>query len=459
MKRQEFIIHLSTLLILAYHPYFYRMISSEDLYSLYQKFPVVCTDTRSIQKDSLFFALKGPNFNGNSFADEALAQGAAYCVIDEPKFKKSERYIVVEHGLKALQDLANFHRRQLEIPFFAISGSNGKTTTKELIKAVLSKKFRTLATKGNLNNHIGVPLTILSIDKSIEFAVIEMGANHQGEIESYCHIAEPDYGLITNVGKAHLEGFGGISGVKKGKRELYHWLDEHGKKIFMNGDNGDLGEMASQIDPRKFVFYGTNQAFDTFAVLKKSQPDLVISWKSGAQQGQHTSPLIGAYNFENIIAAVAVGNYFGVEAHLIDAAISSYSPDNSRSQRLKKGSNNIILDAYNANPSSMEAAIKNFALLADKEKVICIGDMAELGDESEKEHKKIVQLLKEVPYQQLILVGKNFNKFSSEINCVSFDNVQAASDWIRKNPIRSKTILIKGSRSTKMEALLEAIGE
>lgn len=433
------------------------MISPEELYSIYLNNPIICTDTRSIQKGSIFFALKGPNFNGNSFAEAAIEQGAAYAVIDEPKFRKDDRYILVEHGLKALQELANYHRRQLKIPFLAITGSNGKTTTKELIRAVLSKKFKTLATKGNLNNHIGVPLTILSIDKSIEFAVIEMGANHQGEIESYCHIAEPDYGLITNVGKAHLEGFGGLSGVKKGKRELYHWLDEHGIKIFINGDNGDLGEMASQIDPRKLVFYGTNSAFDTFAVLKKSQPELVISWKSGLQQGQHTCRLIGAYNFENVVAAVAVGNYFGVEAHLIDLAISSYMPDNSRSQRLQKGSNSIILDAYNANPSSMEAAIKNFSQLSDKNKVICIGDMAELGEDSEKEHKRILQLLKDVSYQQLILVGKNFNKFSNELDCMSFENAELASDWIKKNPLKSKTILIKGSRSTKMETILEAI--
>ncbi|TAH41372.1 MAG: UDP-N-acetylmuramoyl-tripeptide--D-alanyl-D-alanine ligase [Bacteroidetes bacterium] len=431
--------------------------SPEELYSIYLNNPIICTDTRSIQKGSIFFALKGPNFNGNSFAEAAIEQGAAYAVIDEPKFRKDDRYILVEHGLKALQELANYHRRQLKIPFLAITGSNGKTTTKELIRAVLSKKFKTLATKGNLNNHIGVPLTILSIDKSIEFAVIEMGANHQGEIESYCHIAEPDYGLITNVGKAHLEGFGGLSGVKKGKRELYHWLDENGIKIFINGDNGDLGEMASQIDPRKLVFYGTNSAFDTFAVLKKSQPELVISWKSGLQQGQHTCRLIGAYNFENVVAAVAVGNYFGVEAHLIDLAISSYMPDNSRSQRLQKGSNSIILDAYNANPSSMEAAIKNFSQLSDKNKVICIGDMAELGEDSEKEHKRILQLLKDVSYQQLILVGKNFNKFSNELDCMSFENAELASDWIKKNPLKSKTILIKGSRSTKMETILEAI--
>jgi UDP-N-acetylmuramoyl-tripeptide--D-alanyl-D-alanine ligase len=433
------------------------MISTEELYTFYQKNPLVSTDTRQIKKDSIFFALKGPNFNGNTFADQALEQGAALVIIDEMKYKKDERYRVVDNSLRALQDLANFHRKQLSIPFLAITGSNGKTTTKELVRAVLSKKYKTLATKGNLNNHIGVPLTILSIDKDVEFAVIEMGANHQGEIESYCRIAEPDYGLITNVGKAHLEGFGGFEGVRKGKRELYHWIDEHGKMIFRNGDNEYLGEMASSIDPRKFILYGTNSAFNTYAVLKKSQPFLEISWKSGVQQGEHSSQLVGDYNFENVLAAIAIGNYFGVEAHQIDAAISSYVPDNSRSQKLQKGTNSIILDAYNANPSSMEAALKNFAMLPEKEKVICIGDMAELGDDTDKEHKKILKLLTEIPHQKLILVGKNFGKYSSEIDCLPFNTSKDVALWLKSNPINSMTILIKGSRSMNMESILEAL--
>lgn len=433
------------------------MISIEEIYKIYKRHSTICTDTRAISSDALFFALKGPNFNGNTFSDQALQQGAAFVIIDEEKYVKDERYLLVEHGLKALQDLANYHRRQLHIPFLAITGSNGKTTTKELVRSVLSKKYKTLATKGNLNNHIGVPLTILSIDQDIEFAVIEMGANHQGEIESYCKIAEPDYGLVTNVGKAHLEGFGGFEGVKRGKRELYHWLDEHGKMIFINGDNEYLGEMASSIDPRKFILYGTNSAFHTFGILRKSQPFLEIDWKSGKQQGMHTSQLIGEYNFENILAAIAVGNFFGVEAHLIDSAVSSYVPDNSRSQKIQKGSNNIILDAYNANPSSMEAALRNFSSLPVKDKVICIGDMAELGDDTDKEHKKIVNLLKEIPYQQLILVGENFGKYASEISCIPFESANAAALWIKENPILSKTILIKGSRSTQMEKILEAL--
>lgn len=435
------------------------MTSTQELYKLYKQYPRICTDTRNVQPGCIFFALKGPNFNGNTFADKAMSKGAVYCVIDEVGFKRHERYLMVDDGLKALQELAQVHRRQLNIPVLAITGSNGKTTTKELIKLVLSKKYNTHATQGNLNNQIGVPLTLLSIRPEVEFAVIEMGANHQGEIESYCKMAEPDYALITNVGRAHLEGFGGFEGVKKGKGELYQWINEKGKFIFLNGDNEQLGKMASSIDPRKFILYGTNSAFSTFAVLKKTQPTLEISWRSGSQQGFISSHLIGEYNFENIIAAISVGNYFGVEAHHIDSAIASYIPDNSRSQRVTKGTNKIILDAYNANPSSMEAALRNFSMLEEKNKVIILGDMAELGQESEEEHQRILKLAEAIPHDLLIFVGKYFGKHAAKIDCNTFETSQEAFDWIKKNPLRSKSILIKGSRSTKMETIMEAIGD
>ncbi len=433
------------------------MISIEELYLLYLKNPHVSTDSRAIKAGSIFFALKGPNFNGNTYAETALQQGATFCVIDDAKYKKDERFLLVENVLETLQELAHFHRMQLNIPFLAITGSNGKTTTKELIRAVLSKKFRVFATEGNLNNHIGVPLTLLSIGSEIEFAVIEMGANHVGEIDSYCRIAEPDYGLITNVGMAHLEGFGGFEGVKKGKGELYQWIDQHGKIIFLNGDNGQLGMMAAKIHPRKFIHYGTNLAFETSGVLKRTQPFLEVIWRSGDQLGHHISHLIGEYNFENILSAIAVGNYFGVDAHLINSAIASYVPGNSRSQLLKKGTNTIILDAYNANPTSMEAALKNFALVPDSQKVICLGDMAELGEESDNEHLRIVERLMEIPYQQLILVGKYFGKLSGQLPCEHFMDAEAAAAWIKGHPISGKTILIKGSRSAKMEKILEVI--
>ncbi|HNQ62076.1 MAG TPA: UDP-N-acetylmuramoyl-tripeptide--D-alanyl-D-alanine ligase [Bacteroidia bacterium] len=433
------------------------MITVPELYNYFLQNPKVCTDSRTILQGSIFFALKGPSFNGNTFADLAIEKGASFVVIDESKYRKDDRYLLVENALKALQDLAGMHRRHLQIPVLAITGSNGKTTSKELIRSVLAKKFNVLATKGNLNNHIGVPLTLLEIKPDIEIAIIEMGANHQGEIESYCKIADPDYGLITNVGKAHLEGFGGFEGVKKGKRELYHWIDEHGKIIFMNGDNKDLGEMAASLDPRKFVLYGTNSAFDVYAVLQKTQPALELSWKSAQQQGHCVSQLIGEYNFENILAAIAVGNYFGVEAHLIDAAINAYVPDNSRSQLVERNSNKIILDAYNANPSSMEAALRNFSLLPDNKKVICIGDMAELGDDTDKEHLRILKLLEDIPHEELILVGDNFGKYKAGIKCQPFSTAEQAAAWIKLHPFKDKTILIKGSRSIKMETILDAI--
>jgi len=433
------------------------MISIEKLYKYYRTSRLVSTDTRTVQPASIFFALKGPNFNGNEFAHIALEKGAAFCVVDEEKFVKDERYLLTENSLKALQDLANYHRRQLKIPFLAITGSNGKTTTKELTRAVLGMKFRTHATSGNLNNHIGVPLTILSISEAIEFAVIEMGANHIGEIGALCHIAEPDYALITNVGRAHLEGFGSFTGVKKGKGELYQWVANNGKSIFMNGDNQHLGEMAAGIDPRMIVRYGTNAAFETFGLLKRTQPFLEVTWKSRDQMGDIRTNLIGEYNFENILAAIAIGNHFGVEAHLINSAIAAFVPENSRSQQIRIGTNTVILDAYNANPSSMEAALRNFSALPDPEKVICIGDMAELGEDTEREHKHILEIARSIPHSKLILVGKFFKEISSGIDCLPFENSKQAADYIKSHPFSSKTILIKGSRSTKMEAILDAL--
>lgn len=432
-------------------------ISIPSLYEVFKKHPVISTDTRTISPDSIFFALKGPTFNGNQFASMALEKGAAYVVVDEEKFVLNERCLLVEDGLKALQLLANHHRRQLKIPFLAITGSNGKTTTKELVRNVLAKKFRTLATIGNLNNHIGVPLTILSIGSDIEFAVIEMGANHQKEIESYCLIAEPDYGLITNVGKAHLEGFGGFEGVKKGKGELYQWVREKGKKIFINRNNTHLVEMSVRFNQDKLVSYGTSAENYCSGQLLSDEPFLKVSWKCEGRSGTIDSHIIGSYNFENILSAICIGNYFGVTPADIDAAISSYVADNSRSQLIKKGSNTIILDAYNANPTSMEAALRNFDKAEAEHKVICIGDMAELGAESDKEHERITHLLKSIRHDQLILVGKNFGKFASQLPCLHFTDSQAAAAYVKEHPFDNSYILIKGSRSSKMEKVLEVL--
>jgi UDP-N-acetylmuramoyl-tripeptide--D-alanyl-D-alanine ligase len=433
------------------------MITIEKLYELFIKNPVVCTDSRNIVQGSFFFALKGPAFNGNEFAEAALAQGASYSIIDEHSFQKSGNYFLVEDVLSTLQQLANHHRRKLNIPILAITGSNGKTTTKELVRNVLAKKYKTIATKGNLNNHIGVPLTILSIPLDAEFAVIEMGANHQHEIESYCKVAEPSYGLITNIGKAHLEGFGGFEGVKKGKGELYNWLSKNDGCAFINWNNNHLLNMAGENALVKIIKYGTNDNLFCSGKLINEQPSLLVEWKSESRFGEIKSQLTGSYNFENILAAVCIGNYFKVKPEDIDAAINEYVPDNSRSQIIKKGTNTIILDAYNAKPTSMEAALNNFNKISAANKIVFIGDMAELGSESDEEHKHILSLLSENKYSKIILVGKNFGRFFSPGKGFHFDDSEKAAAWLKQHLPENTFILIKGSRSTKMEKILDAL--
>lgn len=434
-----------------------KRLSAAELYPFFKAHPAICTDTRNIVKGCIFFALKGPSFNGNTFAQKAIESGAVYAVVDEETHAQNERCLLVEDALKALQDLAHYHRLQLKIPVLAVTGSNGKTTTKELVRSVLSKKFRTLATRGNLNNHIGVPLTLLSISGDEEFAIIEMGANHQQEIASYCTYAEPDFGLITNVGKAHLEGFGGFEGVMKGKGELYEYIGKKDGVVFINADNVYLDQMALDRKVKHLVRYGTKPGCETVGELVSDRPSLHIKWKSGNSAGEIRSQLIGAYNFENILSAVCIGNYFGVAAEDIDRAIEEYVPDNSRSQVVRRGDNTIILDAYNANPTSMEAALKNFNSLQADQKVVCIGDMAELGPESDSEHRKIVEMVKSAGYDLVILVGKNFGKYRYELPCYHFQDSASAAQWLKDHPVHGRTILLKGSRSTKMEVVLEAI--
>ena len=436
---------------------FVNMVSIEDLYKIFKSHPIICTDSRNILPGCIFFALKGPAFNGNTFSEMALSKSAAYSVIDEKSFQKNSQYLLVDDVLETLQLLANFHRHQLKIPFLAITGSNGKTTSKELIKNVLSKKYRTVATKGNLNNHIGVPLTILSITADTEFAVIEMGANHQNEIDSYCRIAEPDYGLITNVGKAHLEGFGGFEGVKKGKGELYSWISNHGKGIFLNGNSNDLVAMAKEFKFTQTILYGTGQEFYCIGELESEHPFLKINWKCGNKNGIINSQLIGKYNFENILSAICIGNFFDVNSDDINDAIERYIPDNSRSQIIKKKSNTIILDAYNANPTSMVAALDNFKNISAQHKIVFLGEMAELGVESLAEHQKIATILAGESYDKIILVGENFKNFSDKIKGLYFDDSEKATSWFKENPIEDSYILIKGSRSSKMEKIMEAL--
>ncbi len=432
--------------------------SIEHLYNIYKENPSVQTDTRKLKTGDIFFALKGENFNGNHFAKQALKSGAAYAVIDEKEFEIPRKTILVEDVLTALQQLARHHREQFDtlpdgrqVPFIAITGSNGKTTTKELIHAVLSSSFKTYTTEGNLNNHIGIPLTILKIKPDAEMAVIEMGANHLGEIASYCTYALPTHGIITNCGKAHLEGFGGIEGVKKGKGELFDYLRQlaHGH-AFVMWDYDYLREMSKGISG--IIKYGTKDAHVTGAV-KKNEPFLEIEITQGLSDRFIQTHLVGDYNLPNILAAVTVGKFFKVPEQKIKTAIENYEPSNSRSQLLRKGNNKIILDAYNANPSSMKLAIENFAKLHEQRKVLMLGGMAELGKESLEEHKAIVELIKKNDWEKVVLVGGDFLKFDHPF--IKFENSLQAKDWWQQQHFENIHALIKGSRSMKMETVLD----
>jgi UDP-N-acetylmuramoyl-tripeptide--D-alanyl-D-alanine ligase len=423
----------------------------EELYQLYLQYPSVQTDTRKLKEGDLFFALKGPNFNGNGFAQQAIDAGAAYAVIDEKEFAIEGRTFLVDDVLTTLQQLANYHRQQFSIPFIAITGSNGKTTTKELIHAVLSSTFKTYTTEGNLNNHIGVPLTLLKIKGDAEMAVIEMGANHQKEIASYCEVALPTHGLITNCGKAHLEGFGGVEGVRKGKGELYDHLRSNDGTAFIMWDYDYLHEMSKGISHT--VTYGTTEA-DVVGEATESDPFLKVQFKKGFE-GVVTTQLVGSYNLPNVLAAVAVGTYFKVDAQKIKQALENYVPSNSRSQLVEKGSNKIILDAYNANPSSMKLAIENFSKTKADNKVLVLGAMAELGVESPQEHQNIIDEISKYQWQQVVLVGKNFADINHPF--LQFNSSSEASEWVKEQNFQNTYFLIKGSRSTQMEKVMEAL--
>lgn len=425
----------------------------EELYNIYLKYPSVQTDTRKLKKDDIFFALKGGNFNGNAFAKQAIEAGAAYAVIDEVAFEIPGKTFLVDDVLIALQQLAKHHREQFTIPFLAITGSNGKTTTKELIHTVLSAAFITYATEGNLNNHIGIPLTILKIKKDAELAIIEMGANHQKEIEGYCVYAQPTHGLITNCGKAHLEGFGGIEGVRKGKGELFDYLRSKTEGFaFVMWDYDYLQEMSKGISG--LIKYGTTEEAHITGNIVKSEPYLEVTFTQGIEPTTIQTQLVGEYNLPNVLAAVAVGKFFNVHEEKIKLSIEKYSPSNSRSQLVEKGTNKIILDAYNANPSSMKLAIENFAKLAAENKVMLLGAMAELGDESLAEHKALVELIKKQSWRNVVLVGGDFLKFEHPF--ISFSNAIEAKEWLHQQNFENTHLLIKGSRSMKMETVLES---
>ncbi len=422
----------------------------EQLYTIYKQFPSVQTDSRKLKQGDIFFALKGPSFNGNAFAQKALAAGAAYAVIDEKEFETGHNTILVSDVLTTLQQLAKYHRQQFNIPFIAITGSNGKTTTKELVYVVLSSEYKTYTTQGNLNNHIGIPLTILSVRPDAELAVIEMGANHQKEIEGYCIYTLPTHGIITNAGKAHLEGFGGIEGVRKGKGELFDYLRTHNGTAFIMWDYEYLQTMSKGI--KEVIRYGTKEGDLTGNVLQR-EPFLEVSIEKGASINEIRTQLVGDYNLPNILVAVTVGKYFKVPDEKIKNAIEAYSPSNSRSQLLRKGDNEIILDAYNANPSSMKAAIENFAHMHYASKVLMLGAMAELGAESLEEHKNIIELIKKHPWKEVVLVGGDFCKIEHPF--ISFTNSSEAAYWLKEKNFHNTALLIKGSRSMQMEKTLE----
>jgi UDP-N-acetylmuramoyl-tripeptide--D-alanyl-D-alanine ligase len=421
----------------------------EQLYGIYLQYPSVQTDTRKLKPGDIFFALKGPSFNGNAFAAQALKEGAAYAVVDEAAFAIHDKIILMDDVLASLHQLAKYHRRQFNIPFLAITGSNGKTTTKELIHAVLSTSRITYTTEGNLNNHIGIPLTILKIKKDAEIAVIEMGANHQKEIAGYCEYTLPTHGIITNCGKAHLEGFGGIEGVRKGKGELFDHLRTHNGTAFVMRDYDYLLDMSKDIP--SIITYGTSDA-DITGNATQSEPFLHVKVTKGITGTIHTQ-LVGDYNLPNILAAVAVGKYFKIADEKIKQAIEAYTPSNSRSQLVEKGTNKIILDAYNANPSSMKAAIENFARFHADNKILILGGMAELGEESLDEHKAIIGLINQYKWNKVVLVGGDFLKI--EHRYIQFEKSIEAGQWFHQQHFQQAAILIKGSRSMQMEKVLQ----
>lgn len=420
------------------------------LYQIYLECTGVTTDSRQCSAGSLFIALKGESFNGNTFAAQVLADGCLYAVVDEAScvIEGDSRYILVDNCLETLQQLANYHRRQLGTPVIGITGTNGKTTTKELISAVLSQSYNVLYTKGNLNNHIGVPLTLLRLKPEHELAVVEMGANHPGEIRFLTHIAEPDYGIITNVGKAHLEGFGSFEGVIQTKGELYDYLrGKEGASIFIHHDNPYLKGIAQGL---KQIPYGSDETLYVNGHVTGNSPYLTFEWKAGQDGECHQvkTQLIGEYNFPNALAAIAIGCFFQVSPKKIDEALGSYTPQNNRSQLKKTDNNTLIIDAYNANPTSMRAALENFKNMQAEHKSLILGDMRELGRESLNEHQKIIDFIRECGFEEVYLVGNQFAQTNHTYQI--YANVQELINKLSHTPLKGSTVLIKGSNGIKL---------
>ncbi|MCO6489869.1 MAG: UDP-N-acetylmuramoyl-tripeptide--D-alanyl-D-alanine ligase [Phaeodactylibacter sp.] len=430
----------------------------QDLYALYLRHPSVSIDSRKVEPGCLFFAIKGDRFDGNQFAAAALAAGAAFAVVDDPAVARGDRFIVVENSLQTLQELARHHRRQFFIPVIGITGSNGKTTTKELAAAVLGSHYRLHFTRGNLNNHIGVPLTLLAMPQDVEVAVIEMGANHQGEIDFLSRIAEPSHGLITNIGKAHLEGFGGIEGVKKGKSELYRFLAETGGMAFINRDERFLEGLAATVQKKVFYRRSENpslQERDIEIRLLADRPFVRAAFIDPAgKEYEANSQLIGIYNFNNIMTAIALGKYFKVPGAKIVRAIEAYVPANMRSQLLERDGNTIVLDAYNANPNSMREAILTFAAMDARRRIAILGDMLELGEDSRQEHERIAELAAQQGFDDAVFVGPEFEAAARAGGFRHFANVGELKRWFDAQGFRGCHILIKGSRGIRLEEVL-----
>ncbi|MDR2423751.1 MAG: UDP-N-acetylmuramoyl-tripeptide--D-alanyl-D-alanine ligase [Prevotellaceae bacterium] len=419
-----------------------------DLYRIFTEYPVICTDSRNIIPDSIFFALKGNNFDGNKYVEQALLKGCAYAVSDDISNAELDGCIVVENVLQTLSELAKYHRNSLNVHVLAITGTNGKTTTKELVGAVLSKRYKTVCTMGNQNNHIGVPLSLLSMPADTEIAVIETGANHCGEIAALCEIACPNSGIITNIGKAHIEGFGSAEGVRKAKSELYNYLEKHRGTIFYNSDDETLTTMAEKTSNTVLVPYGAKAmdvetASGTFLAFGANRLSLNVQ-----------TSLVGEYNLNNALAAVAVGLYFDVSVEDIADALAAFKPENNRSQLIETSKNTVIMDAYNANPSSMEAALTNFAKLDKPNKLLILGDMLELGTEAHSEHKKIIELTQKLGFENIIFVGSNFYELKDKSISIHFSDSIEARKYLSNNNISVHTILVKGSRGIGLEKLL-----
>ena len=421
------------------------------LYAIYQKSGYVSTDSRNIKPGCIFFALKGENFNGNRFALHAIESGASAAVVDEDPVQSHPQLFKVQHVLETLQELANYHRRQLALTLLAITGSNGKTTTKELCKAVLAKKFTVQATEGNLNNHIGVPLTLLSIDRHTEAGIIEMGANHPGEIRQLCDIAEPDFGLITNIGKAHLEGFGSLEGVSRAKGELFEHLRHRGKTIFVNENDPFIIKQVMHGYARVHYYNGPHGLIVKQA---KADPFLDLEASEGTQSIRVSTSLLGRYNTENVLAACCVGMKFGVPVQEIEEAIQNYKPGNNRSQFIETGKNRLFMDAYNANPSSMQAAISEFLQIREDKKLLILGEMREVGTSSRREHEKLIEGLTGSTLSDIICVGRSFEGMLPQTGFRYFETADKLSDYLLQNPVQGCFILIKGSRSNRLEEIV-----